>query len=227
MTARYLAMACLLYVSAPIGRSESIAPAALDVDVYLKTGQGTPTAVLNEMKSELATLMQGSGVRFEWPAVTDSQADTSSGFAVMAELRGQCGVTWHAEWSQPVKNATPLASSAVVDGYVLPFSWVDCAALNRLVGPSITEEPDALRDYLYGRAVARLLAHELYHVLMQTTDHAQTGVAKAQFTAAELLSERFQFAGSTLKLQMPKASIPAAADSELIPDEVDERAAGK
>jgi len=227
MHARLLAMACLLYVSAPTGRSESIAPAAADVDVYLKTGQGISAAVLGEMKSELASLMQGTGVRLEWPALTESQADTTSGFAVVVELRGECSVAWHGDPPELLKNAAPLASSAVVDGSVLPFSWVDCAALNRLVGPSIADEPVTLRDYLYGRALARLLAHELYHVLMQTTGHAQTGIAKAQVTAAELLSEGFQFTGSPYRSQMRKAEMPAAAESEDGTDEVDERALGK
>jgi len=219
-------------VSAPTGRSESIAPAAADVDVYLKTGQGISAAVLDEMKSELASLMQGTGIRIEWPALTESQADTTSGFAVVVELRGQCSVAWHADWPEPVKpepvrNATPLASSAVADGSVLPFSWVDCAALNRLVGPSIADEPGTLRDYMYGRALARLLAHELYHVLMQTSGHTESGIAKAQVTAAELLSEGFQFAGSTFGPQMSKAEMQALAESEDGADEVDERALGK
>jgi hypothetical protein len=242
MHARLLALACLLYVSASSGRSESITPAAADVDVYLKTGQGVSTAVLDEMKSELASLMQGTGVRFEWRVLKESRADTISGFAVVVELRGQCGVTWHADWPQLVGNATPLASSAMADGYILPFSWIDCAALNRLVGPLIADEPDALRDYIYGRALARLLAHELYHVFMQTTAHAQTGIAKAQFTAAELLAESFQYKRATFKSQMPKSQMPksqilksqmpqspmpAPAESELIPDAVDDPAVGK
>jgi hypothetical protein len=226
MTARLLATISLLCVSASLGRSESLAPAAADVDVYLKTGPGISPAVLDEMKSELALLMQGIGARFEWRAVKESGADTSSGFAVVVELRGQCGVPWHGDWTQPVKNGRPLASSAVVDGDILPFSWVDCAALNRLVGPAIEDQPGALRDFMYGRAVGRLLAHELYHVLMQTADHAQTGIAKAQFTAVDLLSERFQFAGSTFKSQMAKPSKPVLAEPEPITAERDDPVVG-
>jgi hypothetical protein len=113
-----------------------------------------------------------------------------------------------------------------VDGYILPFIWVDCAALSRLVGPSITEEPSVLRNYFYGRALARLVAHELYHVLMQTTGHARTGIANAQLTAAELLAERLQFTESTFKFQMPKSSILLPAEPEPA-NEFDEPVAGK
>jgi hypothetical protein len=223
MPARLLALCCLLSVSASTGRSESIAPAAAEVDIYLKASPSGSTAVLNVMKSELAVLMQGTGVRVEWRVLKESQAETSFGFATVMELRGQCSVPWRDDWTQSVKNGEPLASTAVVDGYILPFTWVDCAALSRLIGPSITEEPSVLRDYLYGRALARLVAHELYHVLMQTTGHAQTGIANARLTAADLLAERLQFG---FKLQMPKSSILLPAEPEPA-NEFDEPAAGK
>jgi hypothetical protein len=214
MHARLLAMACLLYVSASSGRSESIAPAAADpaasdVDVYLNTGPGVSKALLDEMKRELASLIRRSGVSVEWRVLNDSRPVTTSGFAVVFELRGQCGVPWHSDWpqtGQPAgENGAPLASTAVSDGHILPFSWADCAALNRTIGPSIRDQPGVQRDYIYGRALARLLAHELYHVLNQTAGHAQTGIAKAQFTAAELVAERFQFDGPAFMPQISKS----------------------
>ena len=159
--------------------------------------------------------------------MNESRADTTSAFAVVVELRGQCGVPWHTDRPQVVQRAAPLASTAVADGYVLPFSWVDCAALNRLVGPVIGDEPDALRDYVYGRALGRLLAHELYHVLMQTTSHAQAGIAKAQFTAAELLGESFRFEGATFKSPAPKAPAPIAQVPVPAESDLDEPSRGK
>jgi hypothetical protein len=211
MHARLLALACLLSVSASYARSETIPPAGTDVDLFLKTSQEISITVLDEMRSELALLIEGTGIHLELRVLLkDSRADTISGFPVVVELRGQCGVPWHADRSRPVPHPAPLASTAVADGSVLPFSWVDCAALDRLVGPSIADQPDASRDYIYGRALGRLLAHELYHVLTQTTAHAQTGVAKAQFTAAELLAESFRFEGATFTSPLPKSAAPIA-----------------
>jgi hypothetical protein len=218
MHARLLALSCLLVVSASIGHSESIPPAS-DVSVYLKTARSTSPAVLDEMKTELASLMQG--VHLEWRSLTGSPSETGSGSAVVVELRGTCSIPWHGDETQPVKNGAPLASTAAVDGYVLSFSWVDCATLSRLLGPSLADQPGALRDFIYGRAVARLLAHELYHVLLQTTGHAQTGIAKPQLTAAELLSERFPLEGFARK------SVPAPAAFAPTADDLDDRAVGK
>jgi hypothetical protein len=73
---------------------------------------------------------------------------------------------------------------------VLPFSSIDCTALTRALGP-VTED-------VYGRAMARVLAHELYHVLTQTTDHSRTGIAKTCFTTGDLLSSRLDFENNIL-----------------------------
>ncbi len=41
--------------------------------------------------------------------------------------------------------------------------------------------------------MGRLVAHELYHVLAQTRDHATEGIGKPCFSAADLISDRFEF----------------------------------
>jgi hypothetical protein len=75
----------------------------------------------------------------------------------------------------------------------MPFSRIHCANLTRLIGPLLADEGGAQRDYFYGRAMARIAAHELYHVVMGTRAHAREGVAKASFSVNDLLDERFDF----------------------------------
>lgn len=55
--------------------------------------------------------------------------------------------------------------------------------------------PTPSRDAAYGRAVARVLAHELYHFLANTNTkgHATGGLAKAAYSAEERLAETFRF----------------------------------
>ncbi len=222
MIARLLATLCLLYVSAPAGRSESLAPAGR-VDIYVKIDRSIPPAVLSSMKDELSATMQDTGVRLGFQMLNGAPPQTSSGLAVVAEFRGECGVSWHQDWTQASNAAAPLASSAVADGEVLPFSWVDCGLVSRLIGPLISDQPDALRDYVYGRALARVLAHELYHVLTQNSGHNQSGLAKGKFTAAELVSERFQFEGNAFRIiPAPASELAALPESRAGAAEVDE-----
>jgi hypothetical protein len=45
-----------------------------------------------------------------------------------------------------------------------------------------------------GRALGRVLAHELYHIFANTTRHAADGVGKPAYSVADLLSADFRFA---------------------------------
>jgi hypothetical protein len=67
---------------------------------------------------------------------------------------------------------TSLATTTITDGQVLPFSSLNCGALTNSVSAALAKEAGARRDFLYGRAMARVVAHEFYHVLMRTTNTA-------------------------------------------------------
>jgi hypothetical protein len=62
--------------------------------------------------------------------------------------------------------------------------------------PSPSHAP--FRPYLYGRAMGRLLAHELYHVIVKTRAHDSAGVAKPCFSVEDLLGNGLEFEAVTL-----------------------------
>jgi hypothetical protein len=151
------------------------------------------------MKRELSHLLQPAAIHVAWqdPAVDRSAPEND--YSALVRLRGTCRPTEPGtRFEHAVSGPFTLASSAVADGVVLPFGDIDCAALNSFLGPSLWGEPGAVREFVYARAVARLMAHELYHVIGQTHDHARSGVAEPSFTVAELLSDHFEFTESTL-----------------------------
>ena len=45
-------------------------------------------------------------------------------------------------------------------------------------------------EQVYGRALGRVLAHELYHIFARTCHHGQEGVAKTALSGKALISER-------------------------------------
>jgi hypothetical protein len=49
------------------------------------------------------------------------------------------------------------------------------------------------REGAFGRAVGRVLAHEIYHIFANTVRHGSAGVGKAAYTVRELLCDCFQF----------------------------------
>jgi hypothetical protein len=179
MFARLLAAFCLCnLVVLPVWGVDRPETAVV---VYL-SGAGTqPTRPLEFMKAEAGRLMRDAGYRVEF---TSARPTTDSALVVL-ELHGTCAA------GTVAGKAGALASTALSDGQVIPFASVDCAGLSRVLATALANEPGARRDFLYGRAMARLIAHELYHVLGKTTEHQRTGVARACLHPADLLSEQF------------------------------------
>jgi len=62
--------------------------------------------------------------------------------------------------------------------------------------------------------MARLLAHELYHILAQTDDHTMVGIAKARFSTADLLADHFDFEASALERLRPPATVARSTASD-------------
>ena len=179
--------------------------------MYLRTGVHQSAAVIEHMKRELSALMQEAGLRLEWRSLDSEQRDsTDAAYLAVLELNGTCGmVAGAAEPADP--HTSSLANTSVSDGQVLPFSKVNCAVVTRSVGSALAHEAGAQRDFLYGRALARVVAHEFYHVLLKTAEHAHGGIARSCFTVSDLLTERFEFEGATLA-KLRTESVAVASD---------------
>jgi len=214
MYARLLATLCLLPVSTFFAQADSAVPTGATLEVYVKGQESSTPDVLSAMNRELGSLMQPAGFRVVWRGVSDPPSSAGAEHLLMVELRGVCTAQFLSMASTPLSSPLPLASSSVADGKVLPFSWVDCTALNRFLAPVVSTPSQAEQDGLYGRSMARLLAHELYHILAQTDDHAPTGIAKARFSTADLLADHFDFEIFALNKLRPPAPVASSAGSD-------------
>jgi hypothetical protein len=86
----------------------------------------------------------------------------------------------------PVYADGPLAMTHSVNGELLPFGEVECdrvrTALQRTVGRG---NPEAHQTE-YGVALARVMAHEIYHMLEKSAAHTKDGLSKEALSATEL-----------------------------------------
>jgi len=207
--AHIFALAGVLCVSPAVCRPESIPPHAPDtflssshekkLIIFLTSDSAIAPAAFLELKQEVSALMQPTSIHVDWRDPAIDRGAVENDYSAVIRLRGLCRppeVTTNFEHA--AKGGFTLASSAVADGVILPFGDIDCAALNSFLGPSLWKEPGPTREFVYARAMARLMAHELYHVIEQTHAHARSGVAEPAFTVAELLSDRFEFTQGTL-----------------------------
>ena len=189
MFARHLAVFCLLFAgSSPAWAQESGSPDP-ELVVYLGTGSGQSAAPLKYMRQELTSLMHQAGFSLVMRDLSD-QDNAEAEFLSVVQLNGHCSMpAGYATADDLAPHNKSLATTAITDGRVLPFSTVNCAALTRVLQPALMKEPGAQRDLLYGRAMARVIAHELYHALARTTCHAHSGIARSAFSREDLLGE--------------------------------------
>ncbi|HLJ80011.1 MAG TPA: hypothetical protein VKT52_00915, partial [Ktedonobacterales bacterium] len=186
--------------------AESSGSAASDLVVYLNAGANQAAPPLALMRREAESLMQTAGYSIQWRDAQSRRTGVDAPNLVFVELSGACIVPMSPVPGAPAPddNQPSLATTAVEDGVVLPFSRIDCAALTRILSSVFAREAPGRRTYLYGRAMGRLLAHELYHVLAQTRDHVAAGIGKPCFTASDLVADRFEFESVALaRLQRP------------------------
>jgi hypothetical protein len=153
--------------------------------------QDPPPAVLEAMQDELAEIMAPAGVELEWRSVSTAKSAEVSVELAVVTFRGECEAT-DAEFPiMPIPGA--LGWTHISDGAILPFSEIDCDGIRRFLHLDLVRLRQQERDAAYGRAVGRVLAHELYHIFANTQAHGSEGIAKRSYTARELISPALQF----------------------------------
>ena len=85
------------------------------------------------------------------------------------------------------------------------------------------DQPDGRREFLYGRAMGRVVAHELYHILSNEPGHDEDGVAKPSFTTRDVLADQFNFNHATLAKFQARPASPATYDPPANFEEYDDR----
>jgi hypothetical protein len=142
---------------------------------------------ITEMKSELQSLMRDSGVELNWRRLDEVSASDSFPSIVVVTFHGSCEM-------KPITAPLPsgpvaLAYSYVSDGQVIPFADVECDRLRGSLRSARTE-PGYTGDVLFGRALGRVLAHELHHIIERTRSHTHQGISRKSLSPQDLIADR-------------------------------------
>lgn len=139
---------------------------------------------VNEMKRELQHLMRDSGVDLNWRSLGEISSTDSFPSVVVVTFHGTCQTKPLA----PPLPADPvaLAYTHVSNGTVIPFADVECDR----VRSALTSTTGARSDLLFGRALGRVLAHELHHIIDRTRAHTQQGISRKSLSARDLIADR-------------------------------------
>lgn len=160
------------------------------IRLYVQFQHQPPDAVLEAIQVELENIMVPAGMGFEWRSLAATQGNEVSIELAVIHFKGACDVNDLAPFDS---FPGPLGWTHISDGEILPFSDINCDGIRLFTQRDLLRMPDAIRETVYGRAVARVLAHELYHIFAKTTKHASVGVGKPAYSVKELLCDKFQF----------------------------------
>lgn len=185
----------LLMLSATPLRSQIAEPAAA-LTIYTQFAHPPSSPSVGYMKSELDAIMFPFHLHIEWRSLEHAKGRETAARVMVVSFKGTCHVDTRAAI---VLASGRLGWTEVAEGEVLPFSDVDCDQIRSLMTAPLAMAPPEVRERLLGCAMARVLAHELYHYLTGTTKHASSGIAKAFYTGAELASGRLRFDEAQLR----------------------------
>jgi hypothetical protein len=139
---------------------------------------------VEEMKREVESVMKSSGLTLDWRTRGEAGA---SGFdnLVVVRFKGKCIL-------EPVgylyDERGPLAFTYSTAGEVQPYSEVACDRVSAAARSAMSGRDFAKADVLFGRALGRVVAHEMMHMLARSGAHGHAGVEKAALSGKSLIS---------------------------------------
>jgi len=186
-------------------------PDEASLTVVLRGERPSP-AILKAMRQEAQSAIEPSGVRLSWRSQDLGGGDVSGQVAIV-EMRGRCSTAAHLSTSPFgfTAEAEPLGQTHVADGKVLPFADLLCDAVHRLVDANLRAARSNQREELLGRALGRVLAHELYHILARTADHGRDGLSRPEQSGVDLLTPGSSLGKSAERRMAESAAVDSGA----------------
>jgi hypothetical protein len=171
-----------------------VARPASPVAVLLQFDEPYSQPAVEAMQREASSIMLPAGYRLEWHLIEPELASREYADLVVVHFRGNCDA---GSANGSIQNGEALGSTAISDGRVLPFSEVQCDRVRRLLAGAASRGSAGI----LGRALGRIVAHEMFHMLAATDQHGKRGVARPSYTTEELVSSReFRFNAPDLQL---------------------------
>jgi hypothetical protein len=148
------------------------------------------------MQREVEALTKASGFHLQWRSLENRSPEDTFSDLMVVTFRGSCnmqGVQLLFSELGPDADGAALGSTRTSDGQVLPFSELYCDRIRRSIAPLSIGASLEERESLLGRAMGRVLAHELFHVFANTDQHGHEGVAKNAYSRKDLVADGFAF----------------------------------
>lgn len=154
---------------------------AADVTVVIDFDGPHSERSVEQMKRETADILKTAGLHLDWRSRADAGSYEN---LVVVHFKGKCVL-------EPVPmlydERGPFAFTYNSDGAVLPYSEVDCDHVTASVQSAMGVDDHARPDYVMGRALGRVVAHELVHILTKSAVHSHDGVEQTALSGHDLI----------------------------------------
>lgn len=183
-----LGVLCALACAAPGAAAKS------PLGLYYSFDRPAPGPVLTAMQAELSRIFAPSGISADWRA-----SGRSSGLnedfpgVVVFRFSGHCTFDGF-DNDAPDPAGEALAETDTIGAHVLPFAKVNCDRVRAFIAPALKAMPRDWKSGALGRALARVSAHEIYHMLAGVEEHGNRGIFQAGHSRADLTAPAFSFA---------------------------------
>jgi hypothetical protein len=174
----------LAFLAAPLRSEVAI---GTNLTILLDFEKGPSQATLGEMNREIQNLLKKTGVRLDVRLRSEVPEHQDFEDVVLLRFRGTCKAS---HFVPLLDERGPFGWSHTSDGTILPFADVACDHVRRAVEEAIFGGQKAQRDLLFGRALGRVVAHELYHIIGGVHTHGKKGLAQAALSGRELVADR-------------------------------------
>ncbi|MEP7362497.1 MAG: hypothetical protein ABI972_04510 [Acidobacteriota bacterium] len=139
------------------------------------------------MRAEIDRLFASVPLRFDWLRIEEAPEAGVVGEAIVVRFRGNCSLTG----VPPLADERgPFAWAAVTDGVVQPFADVNCDRVRVAVHDGMWGGERGQADRYLGIGLARVVAHEIYHMYYRSRRHESAGVLRHSLTPMDLVSEK-------------------------------------
>jgi hypothetical protein len=177
-----VSLALGLALSLAAGMNAVGSPSVLTVIMDFK-GPHSPSS-LKEMEREAGFIMKSTGVKLDWKVLGEGEVGSFSDLVVMT-FKGDCE---YVPAPPRYDELGPLAITRTTNGEVQPFGEVDCDRVVSTAVGAMSGADYSRADLLVGRAMGRVLAHELVHMLTKSVEHGKEGVEKPALSGKQLIA---------------------------------------
>ena len=147
-----------------------------------------------EMKREFEGIVKNTTLTVGWRTRREAEQEALANLVVV-RFKGKCIL-------DPVPylydERGPMAFTYTTGGVPQPFSEVACDKVAGAVRSAMFGGDYAKADQLFGRALGRVLAHEVVHMLTRSGAHANEGVTKRSLSGNQLISPELRLSPEDL-----------------------------